>query len=232
VNTLIEFDVSTLSLADAFTACRAEPGTENVEVTTEVWERMAAVARPKALYTAVDLDWRGEQLFINRREFDSVLLKRNLAGLSTAYPFVATCGIEADAVLQACTDPLEQFYADTLCRFLLMAVSLAMSAEIFQKFNGSKPMPQMNPGSLPEWPLTAQADLFALLGGQDTVIKQIDVKLSESFLMIPVKSRSGLYFPGKHDYTNCMMCDKKDCPNRQAEYDPTARDEIMEMDKM
>jgi len=61
-----------------------------------------------------------------------------------------------------------------------------------------------------------QRKLFALLGDP---VKEVGVELTESCLMIPVKSVSGIWFPAKIDFENCQLCSRENCPGRRAPYD-------------
>ncbi len=38
--------------------------------------------------------------------------------------------------------------------------------------------------------------------------------------MLPTKSVSGILFPTEHDFASCQLCQRGDCPNRRARYDP------------
>ena len=58
--------------------------------------------------------------------------------------------------------------------------------------------------------------MFELLGDK---AGEIGVRLTNSFLMIPNKSVSGMYFPTEWDYDNCRLCPRDACPSRQAPYD-------------
>jgi hypothetical protein len=74
----------------------------------------------------------------------------------------------------------------------------------------------MNPGSLANWPLEEQRLLFRLLGDPH---EAIGVQLTDSFLMVPIKSVSGLRFPTEMHYENCQLCPRDPCPGRRAPYD-------------
>ena len=74
----------------------------------------------------------------------------------------------------------------------------------------------MGPGSLEEWPITQQRLLFDAMDGLD---RQIGVKLTDSFLMVPVKSISGIRFPSKNRFESCQLCPRKNCIGRRAPYD-------------
>ncbi|MGE5222062.1 MAG: vitamin B12 dependent-methionine synthase activation domain-containing protein, partial [Omnitrophica WOR_2 bacterium] len=75
----------------------------------------------------------------------------------------------------------------------------------------------MNPGSLEDWPLSEQNSLFALLGD---VTETTGVRLTDSMLMQPTKSVSGIYFTSAEGFASCQLCPRQACPNRRATYDP------------
>ena len=59
--------------------------------------------------------------------------------------------------------------------------------------------------------------LFSLIGDAEAAI---GVRLTDSFLMLPTKSVSGIRFTAGSDWENCMLCPRPVCPNRRAKYDP------------
>ena len=79
-------------------------------------------------------------------------------------------------------------------------------------------MSSMSPGSLQDWPITQQSELFRVLGDVES---EIGVRLTESYLMLPMKSVSGLCFPTETSFESCQLCPRDDCPGRAAPYDPT-----------
>jgi len=46
------------------------------------------------------------------------------------------------------------------------------------------------------------------------------VILTESFLMMPRKSSSGIFFPTETPFFACQLCPREGCPARKAAYDP------------
>jgi hypothetical protein len=46
------------------------------------------------------------------------------------------------------------------------------------------------------------------------------VTLTDSFLMVPTKSVSGIVFPTEVSFESCRLCPRSDCPGRRAKYDP------------
>ena len=76
----------------------------------------------------------------------------------------------------------------------------------------------MNPGSLTDWPLPrATSELFALLGD---VRSAIGVELTDTLLMVPRKSVSGIVFVAEETLRQLPTVPaSNDCPNRRAPYD-------------
>ena len=83
----------------------------------------------------------------------------------------------------------------------------------FNEYNINKTA-SMQPGSgdISVWPIEQQKELFQLFGD---VEKFIGVRLTESFLMFPVKSISGIIFPTEIDFKSCELCYRKKCPRRR-----------------
>ena len=78
--------------------------------------------------------------------------------------------------------------------------------------------PRAGSGDADVWPLGEQTKLFGqLLEGR--VTESIDVKLTDSLLMLPYKSSSGVLFAAEHDFETCRLCHRKNCPNRRAAFD-------------
>jgi hypothetical protein len=76
----------------------------------------------------------------------------------------------------------------------------------------------MSPGSgdVNVWPIEQQRELFELLGD---VRGQIGVELTDSFLMVPNKTVSGIHFPAEKDFRTCQVCHRENCPSRGAPFD-------------
>lgn len=71
-------------------------------------------------------------------------------------------------------------------------------------------------GAADVWPITQQKTLFAIFGNVEELI---GVKLTDSCLMIPIKSVSGIFFPTIAKFESCMLCPRDVCPRRRAPYD-------------
>lgn len=193
-----------------------EPGTEDFEALTELAGQAAALAKPKAVYTVSYVTGRGE----DHIELDGVrmlsrVMPENLRDVHRVFPFVATCGREAAAWAKGVADPLQAWWADAIM-VRLLRVALDRLNERLKKDLQLGKYSAMNPGSLPDWPISEQTKLFSLLGDVKALI---GVELTESMLMLPVKSVSGLYFETERNFENCELCPRENCPGRRKPYD-------------
>jgi hypothetical protein len=181
-------------------------------------EHVRTVARPKALYRECFVEARGgATVTISGVTFESHVLRRNLEGVERVFPYVATCGREVDDVLSDSGDFATLFWLDGLKTALLNAAREHLT-EHLARYHALGKTATMNPGSGDSamWPIAQQRQLFALLGD---VRGETGVELTESFLMIPNKTVSGICFPTEVDFRSCQLCHRADCPSRAAPFD-------------
>ncbi len=145
------------------------------------------------------------------------MLRRKLDAVERVFPYVATCGHEMDEVALPPGDVLAQFWWDTIKAEVLAAARAHLLTHVMTRFRLGQTA-RMSPGSgdVDVWPIEQQRELFALLGG---VTSAIGVRLTDSCLMIPNKSVSGLLFATEHDFFTCQVCHRGPCPNRKAPFD-------------
>ncbi len=174
------------------------------------------VARPKAAFKIGFIDERSaDEVVIDGIRFASRVLRVNLDPIHRAFPHVATCGKELDEWSEGVADPLDRFAAD-LIKELAVRDALEYLRAHISDGHAIKKLSHMNPGSLPDWPLPQQAPLFELLGDLEALI---GVRLTESFLMLPTKTVSGIFFPTEATFESCQLCPREVCPNRRAPYE-------------
>jgi len=179
------------------------------------------IARPKACYRVAYIESKGEDhLVIEGVRFTSRVLRVNLEKVFRVFPFVATCGLELEEWSKSVAGILEEYWADVIKEMALRSAVKFLHDHLMERYHPG-PMSRMNPGSLPDWPLTEQRPLFSILGQSPA---NIGVHLKESFLMVPVKSVSGIYFPTEERFESCMLCARENCPGRRAPYDPALYD--------
>jgi len=179
--------------------------------------RAEQVARPRAIFRVSFVDQRSdEEIVIDGVRFASRVLRVNLEPVHRIFPHVVTCGREIQEWGERVSDPLAQFWVDTIKELALRAASEYFLAHVQEEYRIGKSS-HMNPGSIPDWPLPQQKPLFQLLGD---VEGKIGVTLTESFLMLPTKSVSGILFPTETRFESCQLCPREVCPSRRAVYEP------------
>jgi hypothetical protein len=153
-----------------------------------------------------------------RARFVSKVLRANLDEVERVFPYVATCGPELDAVSIESGDVFGQFCRDILKEMALRAAIAHLVAHLKESYS-LEALVSMNPGSgdVNVWPIQQQRELFAFLGDAPA---SIGVVLTESCLMVPNKSVSGLLYPSEDGFQSCQLCHREGCPNRRTPFDP------------
>jgi hypothetical protein len=170
------------------------------------------------LEAAVSLDAPEPDVRVGGEIFHGALLRSKVAGAEVVWPFVATCGRAGYDWMNALSDPLERFWAEYVLEDALDAAWRGMEEYFHHNVYAGKTA-SIAPGSLPEWPIEEQRPLFRLLGDAP---ERCGVVLTESLLMLPNKSVSGIRFPSEEGYVSCAYCRRENCPRRRAEYDRDA----------
>lgn len=176
------------------------------------------IARPKGMYRVAFVDEKSEDFVtLDEVTLDSRVMRINLDKTQRAFPMIATCGSEIAEWSRGITDMLQRFWVDMIMEEALKRAGATVLNHIRERFEIEN-ISYMSPGSIADWPLSQQRGLFQLLGDPE---KEIGVKLTESFLMIPTKTVSRLAFPSDERYENCQLCPRKGhCPSRRAPFDP------------
>jgi hypothetical protein len=174
------------------------------------------VARPKAYYRVERIEAKGEEsVTLAGETFTSRVLRVNLDKAHRAFPFVITCGTELEQWSNSLPDQVQKMWADTIKGAAMFSARQALIEHIEKEHSPGRTA-MMNPGSIPDWPITEQAALFRVLGDVESAI---GVKLLDSGFMTPALTASGILFPAEYDYENCRLCPMEDCPGRRAPYD-------------
>lgn len=196
----------------------ARAGEDNGDEIAGMLVSAAAVARPLAVYAVLPIEQKHESsVVINGVEIKSELMRANLDRLQRVFPYVATCGPTLeDWSLNYSDDPLAEYFADEIKKLYLGKIIAYMNSHIKLEYDIKSHFSAMNPGSIKEWPLSGQRELFAVIG-RDYIFENIGVRLCDSMLMLPSKTVSGLGFESENEYQNCTRCPLINCPNRRAE---------------
>ena len=204
---------------------RIRPGSGMEDDLLRLAEEAEALARPKALYKIAYIDSRNEDcVVVDGVTFKSRVLRVNLEEVHRVFPYVATCGPELDEWARSIEDMLQNFWADTIKEMALRQARAALLEHLKATYRLGETS-AMSPGSLADWPIQQQRPLFQLLGSLEhtdgiSFLPAIGVRLTDSFLMIPNKTVSGIRFPTETSFESCQLCPREGCPNRRAAYDP------------
>ena len=211
----IPFQIATAEVLRRAHLTEADP--ETITDVGELVEAAREVARPKAVY---DMLYTGEKteatVTIGKTVFASRVLRANLDSVERVFPYVATSGTELEQIELTSSDMIIGYCLDIIKEMALRAALGHLSEHLKAKFALGQTS-QMNPGSLEDWPITEQFKLFELLGNVEELA---GVRLTDSCLMIPPKSLSGIIFPTEARFESCQLCQRENCPSRQTSFDP------------
>ncbi len=207
----VEFNINAL-----LSSVHIKPESSHAKGIKRVIDTIRPAINPKAMYQISYIQAKYENAVdIDGVRFTSRVLRVNLDQVERVFPFIATCGTEIEALSQQYDDILYQYVLDVLKERVLRRAVMYLRDYIQTTYSPGK-ISTMNPGSLQDWPLKEQKQLFSLFGD---VKRVIGVELTDSFLMYPVKSVSGIIFPTEVTFENCQLCPRENCPGRRAPYD-------------
>jgi len=181
----------------------------------DIIDKVLPIIRPKAIYKLCYIENKGEDIIeIEGIKFTSRVLRLNLDKVERVFPYVATCGKEAENVDIPSDDLMQKFMLDIIKQSALGTAIKKLREHIDKTYMPGQ-MSVMSPGSLENWPISEQKPLFSIFGDVESLI---GVKLTDSFLMLPLKSVSGMYFPTEVRFESCQLCPRERCPGRRAPY--------------
>jgi hypothetical protein len=187
------------------------------KIVAELLEKTESTARPKALYSVSYLEEKNDDsVRIEGVLFKSKILRKNLENTERVFPYIVTAGTELETIEPDHDNYMKVFCFDVI-KELVLECALSSMERLIKETYALSNTAHMNPGSLSDWPIYEQKLLFSLFGDVESLI---GVKLTEHFLMDPIKSISGIYFPTEVDFKSCMLCKRDPCEKRRAPYDP------------
>ncbi|MGD9077956.1 MAG: vitamin B12 dependent-methionine synthase activation domain-containing protein [Desulfobacterales bacterium] len=178
-------------------------------------DKAKTLIEPKAAFKLCYIDEKlPDAVIIDGLRLESKVLRKNLDEVERIFPYVISIGEALEQASREMSDLLEAYYLDVIGNIALTAVRKQLHDHLCSKF-ALKKISFMSPGSLGDWPIESQRQLFQLL---PEVEASIGVRLNKSFLMIPTKSVSGIYFQTEVSFFNCQLCQRGKCPGRKARY--------------
>jgi len=172
--------------------------------------------KARASYRVCYITKRGKDwIQLAGRRFASRILRDNVKDIERVFPYIITIGDGVESKASGETELLKQYFMETVADMALISARAHFLSRLKKKYR-IKRLSNMSPGSLKDWPITEQRPLFDLM--EEGSIK-IQVQLTETMLMIPRKSLSGIYFPTEKDFISCQLCPRNNCIGRMAEFD-------------
>lgn len=192
----------------------------NEDTEEEILDMIAeaeAIAAPKAMFAVDGVQKTACCVSVNGVEIASDFVTEKLGDKLRCFPYIVTCGTELNEWAEGYAgDPLSEYWADEIKQMYLQKLMKQFFPYLKSEYHTGGHLTALNPGSLADWPVAGQRELFAVLGGTGLVKEQIGVVYTDSFLMIPNKTVSGIAFESEVFFENCQLCPIEGCPNRRA----------------
>ena len=208
---ILDYEQLQITLADVFEQMGyhdAEPDEVTQTETADIIDKVRVILRPEFSYFVVD----------ERPDFDMGKIILQQLNDAEAYAlFIATSGRDFEAFLQQLKvegDMLRVFIADALGSAIAEKCADEMEKNLQLSIDklGWKHTNRFSPGYC-GWHVSEQQKLFPLFDGETC-----GVTLTESSLMVPIKSVSGIIGVGqkvrRFDYT-CGLCSFEKCYKRK-----------------
>ena len=191
---------------------------DDIELITGLFNKAKEIARPKVLYKEAFVEEvSGDEIRIDDTVFHSKVVAANLKNVHRVFVYVCTCGTEVDAWTQGEKDYVVSLWLDMIKELFLHEASVYFKEYIKSSYRLEN-ISAVNPGSgnVDAWDISQQYLLFDLIGD---VKEEIGVELTNTYLMHPIKSTSGLIYPSDTEFVNCALCNRENCIGRRAEFD-------------
>ncbi|MBF7096843.1 hypothetical protein [Alkalibacter mobilis] len=146
---------------------------------------------------------------INDVVFNSKVMADNLKNIDKVFLYVLTIGDELDN-----EDRIEEAVIKDMVKGTALYQGMRYMEDYLKEKFGFESFAYMNPGSLPDWPIKNNVDLFKLIGN----VEEAGARLNEHHYIIPWNASSGIIFENGEGYLNCTLCKNK-CIKRRAPFD-------------
>jgi hypothetical protein len=212
----LEIDMNEVFLSLGYK--NAVPDNDILQLINNVYAEINTICKPQYIYKVYNGNTCGNaSIEINNTTFETgKMITHYLYGMEKCCIFATTAGIEYDTYkkqLREKGDIPEEFIADAIGSVIAEACVNALAGELAEAVaNDYTCTYPYSPGYC-NWKLTEQPLLFSLL--PDT---PCGITLTESCLMVPIKSITGIIGIGKNIKRKkyaCDICEMKDCFKRK-----------------
>jgi hypothetical protein len=213
--TIFDLIPLTLDAAEISARLRFDPARAGFDSLKDLVALAQALIRPRAVFEVAYVGRKGERsVEVAGVTFDGPILRKNLEATNKVFPYIVTVGPEIEAAAGAQGDLLKQYYLEEMANIALEQAASWLSGQLDERY-GVGPLSNLSPGSLEDWPITEQTKLFSIFGDTERLI---GVRLTDSLLMVPRKSISGILFPSEEGFVACQLCERENCQGRKAPY--------------
>lgn len=154
-------------------------------------EAAAKLAEPKGVFREVFIDTYDDNcIIINGTRFESPTLCLKFKKAKRIFVFVVTSGMELYEWSNTIKDMLENYWVNMTNQNIVISAQKMLEKIIIDEFKVDH-LNKVSPGLVKDWSMSEQNKLFDLMEG---ATESIGVKLTESSLMIPTKSLSGIFY--------------------------------------
>ena len=203
----IPVDISLEEFADH---CRIKKDSAAFDMLEDLYPLIQEFGAPKAIIRRARIDSiTGDMTTIEGVTFRSRLVAEKLKDTPYVFLSVITAGNGLESSEEFRTDP----FIDTYNGAMLFHASCYVVDHLKERF-GFDGSSMLNPGSLPDWPISNNFELFDLIGN----VGEIGVSLNEAGYIRPWNSGSHIHFSGD-GFHNCSLCKKLNCIGRRAAFD-------------
>ena len=204
-----------LARAELAARMRFDPAKAGIDDLDGLFALAQGLINPRGVYEVAFVGTRGEgEVEVGGITFLSQVLRENLETTNRVFPYIITVGPELEREATARDDLLKQFYLEEMANFALEEAAAWLAGHLEGRF-GLHSLSNLSPGSLKDWPITEQPKLFSIFGDTERLI---GVRLTDSMLMLPRKSISGILFPAEEGLVACQLCEREHCQGRKAPY--------------
>ncbi len=190
----------------------AIPDAKTLATLDVLMQRVAEIAKPRAMYHMYKCSFNDQYIEIEEHLFDvGKTIQTLLRNSEWIAVFVATVGVEVDELIKEVhliNDPIESFILDAIGSTVVEAVGDYMQDVLSRDIVPKKNTNRVSPGYC-GWHVAEQQKLFSLLPSLPC-----GIELTDSSLMIPIKSISGFVGVGdnvKPKVYGCATCNQINC---------------------
>lgn len=200
-------------------SCHLDAGSQEGEALLLKLRESSGLIEPKVIYRGVQVRavFDGRMLLEDGSCIESQLLAKKLICAGTIFPYLITIGprLEGQVRKLGSSNLLESWVLDKLGTYALRLIRQKVKERIEREVGAR--VSKFSPGSTSYWDIKQQKVLFHLLFARPRDQQEFGVTLTQSYLMIPKKSVSGIMGKTEREFVECEICPRQ-CEERRKPY--------------